>query len=227
MIRFLSATTRRASAEQGVTLVELIVAMAVMAIVMSVFGTVLASVQRTAMKEDSLGQSNDQVRLAVEEIDREMRSGNVLYDPSLENAANSVPGHIASCSGCQPYYTMRIYTQSNANTQTGGDAAGYTCVMWQVDSTQRLRSRTWPPDQPDQATAWRIVATGVVNRVTGVNAFALDSDPLKGSRTLNVSLQANTDISHYPNGTVSIQAAFTGRNTSYGYPVTVCQDAPS
>jgi prepilin-type N-terminal cleavage/methylation domain-containing protein len=219
MSRLFSAIRRRPIAEQGVTLVELIVAMAIISIVMSVFGTVFASVQRTAMKEDSLGQSNDQVRLAIEEIDREMRSGNVLYDPSLENGA--------SCSGCQAYYTLRIYTQTNANTRAGGDAAGYTCVMWQIDSTQRLLSRTWPPDQPDQATAWRIVATGVVNRVSGVHAFALDPDPLKGSRTLNVTFQANNDIIQYPNGTVSVQAAFTGRNTSYGYPVTVCQQAPS
>jgi prepilin-type N-terminal cleavage/methylation domain-containing protein len=213
--------------EDGFTLVEMVVALMLMSIVLLVFGTVLASVQRVAMKEDALGQSNEQIRLAIQEIDREMRSGNVIYDPGLENAGAGVPGSLASCTGCQPYYTMRIYTQTNANTRTGGDAAGFECVMWMIDSNQQLLARSWPPEQPENASGWRIVATGVVNRVNGQHAFSLDPDALKGGRTLNVVLQANNDITHFPTNTVTVQAAFTGRNTSYGYPVSVCQQAPS
>jgi prepilin-type N-terminal cleavage/methylation domain-containing protein len=213
--------------EDGFTLVEMVVTLMLMSIVLLVFGTVLASVQRVAMKEDALGQSNDQVRLAIQAIDREMRSGNVIYDPALENAGAGVPGNLASCTGCQPYYTMRIYTQTNANTRTGGDAAGFECVMWRIDSSQQLQTRSWPPEQPENASGWRVVATGVVNRVNGQHAFSLDPDALKGGRTLNVTLQANNDVTHFPKNTVTVQAAFTGRNTSYGYPVSVCQQAPS
>jgi len=182
-------------------------------------------VQKVSVKEDALGQSNDQVRLALEQIDHEMRSGNVIYDPSLENASG--PGAVASCTGCQPYYSMRLYTQTNADTRTTGDAAGFVCVMWQINTSQQLLERTWPPDQPEEASAWRIVASGVVNRATGIQAFSLDPDPLKGGRTLNVTLNVNSDITHYPNSTVTLQAAYTGRNTSYGYPVSVCAVAPS
>jgi prepilin-type N-terminal cleavage/methylation domain-containing protein len=224
-----STAPRRSTfrSQDGFTLVEMLVAMAIMSIVLAVFGTVFASVQNTAMKEDALGQSNDQIRLAIYEIDREMRSGNVIYDPSLENAASSVPGHIASCTGCLPNYSMRIYTQTNANTRTGGDAAGFECVMWQVDASQELLVRSWPPEQPEDASAWRVVATGIVNRVNNQPAFSLDPDPLKGGRTLNVTLQSNNDITHFPKNTVTEQDAFTGRNTSYGFPVSVCQQAPS
>ncbi|MBI3648783.1 MAG: type II secretion system protein [Actinobacteria bacterium] len=225
MRRPLAPVALRLSPEGGYTILELAVTMLLMSIVMLVFGTTLASVQRTAMKEDALGQTNDQARLALEEIDREMRSGNVLYDPGLENGTGA--GALSSCSGCKPYYTMRVYTQTNADTRTNGDASGFVCVMWQIDSSQRLLKRTWPPDQPENASAWNIVATGIVNRVDGTPAFQMDPDPLKGSRTLNVTLEANNDITHYPTGTVTLQAAFTGRNTSYGYPVSVCQLAPS
>jgi len=216
---------RRLRSDQGFTLVELVVAMSLMGIVLAVFGTTLASVQRTAVKEDAYGQSNDQARLALEQIDHEMRSGNVLYDPGLENGSGA--GALSSCTGCLPYYTMRIFTQTNADTRASGFGSGYLCVMWQIDANKQLLERTWPPDQPEEASAWRIVATGIVNRTVGSPAFTLDSDPLKGGRTLNVNLKVNADYTHYPGNTSTEQSAYTGRNTSYGYPVDVCSNAPS
>jgi prepilin-type N-terminal cleavage/methylation domain-containing protein len=126
---------QRVSDERGMTLIELLVAMMIMSIVIVVFGSVLASVQRTAMKEDALGQANDQIRLAMEQIDHEMRSGNVMYDPSLENGSGA--GAISSCSGCLPDYTMRIYTQTNADSR-----GQYECVLWQV-----VRKMRHPEDE--------------------------------------------------------------------------------
>jgi prepilin-type N-terminal cleavage/methylation domain-containing protein len=216
---------RRLHGQEGFTLVELMVAMSIMGIVLAIFGTTLASVQRTAVKEDVFGQSNDQARLALEQIDHEMRSGNVLYDPSLENGSGA--GALTSCTGCLPSYTMRIYTQTNSVTRADGSGNGYVCIMWTIDANKQLLSRTWPPDQPEEASGWRVVATGVVNRTVGTPAFALDGDPLKGGRTLNVTLKVNADYTHYASNTVTLQAAYTGRNTSYGYPVNVCADAPS
>ena len=224
-LRALVRFRRRLGRQDGFTLIELLIAITLMSIVMAVFGTTLASVQRTAMKEDRLSQSNDQARLALEQIDREMRSGNVLYSPALENGSGA--GALTSCTGCLPYYTMRIYTQTNADTRYSGFGSGYVCVMWQIDSQQRLLERTWPPEQPEEASDWRIVATGIVNRTVGTQAFSLDSDPLKGNRTLNVTLKINSQYSKDPASTMTLQDAFTGRNTSYGYPVSVCQDAPS
>jgi type II secretory pathway pseudopilin PulG len=202
------------------TLVELLVAMSIMSIVVVVFGSVLASVQRVAVKEDDLGQTNDQIRLALEQIDHELRSGNVMYDPSFENGGGA--SGVTSCSGCEPNYTMRLYTQTNANTR-----GQYMCVLWQIDDQQQLLTRMWPPGHTDQATGWRVVATSIVNRDLGIPAFALDPDPLKGDRTLDVTLAANADLTHDPNGTVTAQAAYTGRNTSYGYPTSLCSSTPS
>jgi type II secretory pathway pseudopilin PulG len=211
--------------EEGTSLVELLMAMAIMSIVVVVLGTTLSSIQRAAIKQDDLGQMNDQARLALEQIDHEMRSGNVLYDPDLENGggADALP----SCAGCEPGYTMRIYTQANASTRTLSSPTGHVCVLWQIDTEQRLLTTSWPPDQPENATAWRVVAEHVVNRDLGAAAFSLDTDPLKGGRTINISLAVNADLEHEPGQTMTLQAAYTGRNTSYGYPVSVCQDTPT
>lgn len=201
--------------ERGMTLVELLVAMFVLGVVMVVFTSVLASVQRAVARQDSLTRTLNEARLAIEEIDRELRSGNIYYDPGQETP---------------PYYTLRIYTQANASTRT--PSPGYWCVLWQIDGQQRLLVRSWPPLDPDRATPWRVVATGIVNRALGesdpVNrAFQIDPDPLKGGRTLNIALAVNDDLAGRPSQTVRLSTSITGRNTSYGYPVNVCAQLPT
>ena len=197
--------------ERGMTLVELLVAMFVLSIVTAIFGSTLASVQSAVVREDRYSQANDQVRLAMEQLDREIRSGNVLYDPATPLA------------GYLPYYYVRIYTQTNAPTR-----GGYVCSMWQIDTNQRLLTQRWSPANPNgTTTGWRVVATGVVNRALSEPAFQLDADPMKGNRTLNVTLAVNADLTHSPTQTVRLNAALTARNTSYGYPVSVCSTLPS
>jgi hypothetical protein len=71
------------------------------------------------------------------------------------------------------------------------------------------------------------VATDVVNRITGVSAFTMNTDPLKGERTVDVRLQVNPDVSNNPDRTIEIRASLTGRNTSYNYPDNICLTLPT
>lgn len=216
MIAFLRASVRRTRGEEGMTLAELLVSMAVMGIAVMIFTSVLASVQRGVVAQENLNRTLEDARLAIQQLDREIRSGNVLYDPALEN--NGQP----SCTGCQPGYTLRVATQSNAPTR-----GGHTCVLWTIDDQERLLTRRWPPNLPNSATPWRVVSTGVVNKTLGEPAFALDTDPLKGGRTLNITLALNEDLDGRPGQTARIRAALTGRNTSYDYPINVCATTPT
>lgn len=202
--------------EAGLSLVELVFAMLILSIVVVTFGTTLVAVQRAAVKEEALSQTLNQARLALEQLDRQIRSGNVLYDPALEG------GSQPTCTGCIPYYTVRVYTQANADT-----ASSYYCTLWKIDSSGVLSTRQWPPDDPSSATGWYVVATGILSRSLGERAFTLDTDPLKGSRTLNMALAVNTDSVGSPTRIVRVQAAITGRNTSYGFPTGVCTPTPS
>jgi prepilin-type N-terminal cleavage/methylation domain-containing protein len=201
--------------ERGVTLAELLIAMAILSIVMVIFGSVLASVQTAVVRQGSLSQTIDDAHLALQQLDHEMRSGNVLYDPALENGSG--PGAVTSCTGCLPGYTLRVYTQTNSL---------FKCVLWKIDTNQNLMTREWPPLDTDSARPWRVVASGIVNRSLSEPAWTLDADALKGGRTLNVAYAANNDLTHLPNQTVRVQSSLTGRNTSYGYPANVCQTTP-
>src|SRR5207247_761915 len=96
----------RLRSEEGMTLVELAISLVVVAVVLTMVMVVLVGMEKIYAKENDRTQTNNQARLAVEELDREIRSGNVLYDPANESdAANDV----------YPGMSLRIYTQSNAN----------------------------------------------------------------------------------------------------------------
>jgi type II secretory pathway pseudopilin PulG len=198
--------------EEGITLVEVVVATGILGIVMLVFTSMLGSVQQAVVAEDVRTRLNDQARLALADLDRQIRSGNLLYDPSIE--AGTVDPFGVTASG----YMFRVYTQTKYDTND--DAR---CALWLIDDDERLLYRYWPVLDPDEATDWRVVAEGVVNRQTSTSAFTLDST----GRTITVTIKANADYAHDPSATQTFTQSLTGRNTSFGYPNNVCQDLPS
>lgn len=199
--------------EQGITLVEVVVATAVLGIVMLVFTSTLGSMQQAVVAEDVRNRLNDQARLALGDLDRQVRSGNLLYNPDDEGTVD-IDGTPLAAAG----YMFRVYTQTKFQ-----ETDDPRCALWVVDDQQRLLYRYWPVLDPDAATDWRVVAEHIVNRETGAPAFALDAT----GRTLTASIQANADIQADPNATQTFAASLTGRNTSFGYPSNVCEDLPS
>ncbi len=192
------------------TLVELLVAMAILSIVMLVMTTTLTSIQRAVVEEDVRGRLNDQARLALQSIDRLVRSGNILYDPVDETGNDPY--------GAATGYLFRIYTQAE---QSENQAA--RCALWLVNDDQQLMYRTWPVLDPTAASQWQVVAEGIVNRDLGQPAFSLDS----AGRTIAVEFHVNPDLSDRPQATQVVEASLTGRNTSFGYPVQLCSELPN
>ncbi len=201
---------RRLGEERGMTLVELIVAMGILSIVMLVLTTTLSSIQRAVVEEDVRIRLNDQARLALQSLDRLVRSGNILYDPVDESGNDP---YDAGATG----YLFRIYTQ--AEQSASQDAR---CALWLVNDEQQLIYRTWPILDPDAASDWTIVADGIVNRDLAAPAFTLDS----AGRTIAVEFHVNPDLAKRPQATQVMEASLTGRNTSFGYPIQLCSELP-
>jgi hypothetical protein len=91
-----------------------------------------------------------------------------------------------------------------------------------VDDEERLLYRTWPILAPEDASNWTVVAEGVVNRSLGEPAFTLD----EAGRTIAVAFHVNPDLADRPQATQVVEASLTGRNTSFGYPVQLCETLP-
>ncbi len=190
--------------EGGFTLIELVVSSALTVLALGMVVSVLASAQTTEGRVAGRSANNDQARLAVSEIDRQVRSANLLYDPS---------------TGSPPNMSLLVYTQYNSVER---------CVQWEIQNENlvtRSWSSTWQTD--GLVSSWRVVATNVVNEIVSpvVPAFSLDtSQPDYGQRILNIDLVIND--SSNPASAAELQASVTGRNTEYGYPATVCASVP-
>lgn len=211
---------RRQPDDEGFTLIELLVSMIVFSIAIAmVFSAVILLGGKTRQVEGS-AEATSQVRQALAQIDRQVRSGNVLYSPAGE------PTFVASCttSTADSGSCMRVYTQSDGVAK---------CVQWQVlpdpasPGTSLLRSRTWSPDWqtvPGGVDPWQTVARGLVVSPSA-DPFTLASGGAYGSRLLNVHFEAIDE--RRGDDAVVITSSLSGRNTNYGYDAGQCTPVPA
>jgi prepilin-type N-terminal cleavage/methylation domain-containing protein len=228
---------RRLRSQAGFTLIEMLIAMSLLTIVMVVFLSALATSQTTVNRATVRSISNDQSRLAIQELDKEIRSGNVLYDPANCPPPPVNPSGAPTCDpaeGITQNMTLLIYTQTNANSRNPGNQ----CVQWRIspvtaDGLSQLQRRAWSVNwQSDgMVFGWRVVASNVVNRQppeggSAVPAFALDPTSAFGSRVVEVTILTNGDPDNGQSPTVRNTTQLTGRNTEYGYPSNICTTIP-
>jgi prepilin-type N-terminal cleavage/methylation domain-containing protein len=206
-----SRPARNLNAEDGFTLGEMVVATAILSIVLLVFTTTLATIQRSVGEQQIRSINNDNVRLALENLDRLVRSGNVLIDPSVVNTDCKATGSAYQC--------LLAYSQANGTT-----ALPARCIQWRVAGTT-LETRWWEPgDKATTTTAWREVATGIQNLQTTpvTETFRLDPDPLKQGRSVEVLFIVGTGTGGVDGPVARVEASLTARNTSYGYLSDAC-----
>lgn len=190
---------QRHRSESGLTLVELLVVVSIFGILLSGVYGVLIIVQRQTADISTRADAVDQARLALDQIDRQVRSGNVLIDPVVDQSAWPL--------------SMRVYTQANGDQR---------CVQWQLYQGQ-LRTRSWSSAGLSYSTvsSWAVIARRLVNSSTDV-PFALQGATTPyGSRLIDVRLLVGT--SGQP---VEVQSSLSGRNTEYGYDPNVCNPIP-
>ena len=211
--------TGRPDDQGGFTLVETMVASSLLLTILAICFAFMVSIQNAVGRSDSRQQSNDQATLAAHDVDRQIRSGNVLYDPAAEGSnAGTNPDSTAIPAG----FSLRVYTQANGLQR---------CVQWRLLNTNVLQRRSWSQSWrvDGQVSGWATVASGIVNP-TNQPPFALDSSSGFGgagnSRLVNVDLLANNNTSK--GATAEVQLSVAGRNTEY-FPTNsgLCGDIPT
>ena len=172
----------------------------------------------------------EDMRLGLSQIDRQVRSGNVILDPSEETYANS---------GVGVFYSMRIFTQEGPTPR---------CAQWRVidhdgNGYGNLEFRTWDPDYPlvNDVTGWGVVAHNIVDvgvHPTSVSQITTDPatwppfwvDKSSGSQTeaqfIRITLRLKAQGAKASSKPASVTSVVTGRNTIFGYPSTSCSDVP-
>ncbi len=187
--------------DSGVSLVEVLVTMMIFSLIMAGIYSVLITVQRQSRDISGREETVGNARLATEQMDRQIRSGNVLYDPAKETLPLS----------------MRVYTQANGNER---------CIQWQVLGTQ-LRMRAWSTSWKfdGNVSSWGIVARGLQNTST-TPPFALEGGSTAyGSRLLDIDLRVKDPASS--GNVLQIKTSLSGRNTLYGFDPGICDAVPT
>ena len=203
--------------DEGFTLVELMVTMVVLGLAMSIVTSALMGIQTLTRDTQGSADANFEARQAIAQIDRQVRSGNVLYSPANETEPATCTPDGTDAGSC-----MRVYTQANGSER---------CVQWQVlqdpddAGTQILRSRSWSPTwQTDSNyTGWTTQARGLVSSPTTAPFRLEGAVTASSSRFLVVQFEAKDPRRDDP---VVITSSVSGRNTNYGHDGGLCTPAP-
>ncbi len=183
--------------DRGLSLVEVLVAMTLSTIVFGIAATAVVDMMKNTQLITARSEAVRQMYLASQQIERQVRSGNVLYPDTSSG-------------------TLKIYTQANGSQR---------CVRWRLDRpTGELLTRSWSSSDVNDKTSWRVVAQNVTNP-SGVQPFVVQAGSPYGGRLLEVNLQIKSDVRGKQSDQVRL--AISGRNTTYGYGATVCDAEPT
>lgn len=192
--------------DAGTTLVELLTAMVLFSLLLGGTGAFVASMARAQRQVEDRGSRLAQANSALGLFDRQLRSGNVLYDPAAAVTPTATPAEVQR---------LRVYTQANGMQK---------CVEWRLyGSTQglSLERRSWDPAwrTTGQITPWEAAATDLVLATT--SAFTVQDSGRRVRLTFDVRpARGETRV-------ISVSTSVTGRNTEYGYNTLVCNDVPA
>ncbi len=210
--------------DAGFTLVELLVSMTIFSVLMAIILSLMITMMYQA--KDNLGRQRavEQGRLGLSQIDRQIRSGNLILNPADEDPDDS---------GVGVNYSLRIYTQE------GGEDK---CVQWRVifyDSSEfgRLEYREWSPVDTTTVTPWTRVASNLVAPTAAFAAtdseswppFWLDTNLPTGSDAQNIRVTLRLSDPDAKEGSKPqvLTSVITGRNTVFGYPSLTCNVVPT
>lgn len=181
----------RTGDESGITVLEVTITSAMILILMAAVLPILTNAFGTLTAQQSRADTTDQLQFAMQRIERDVRSGNVIDEPGTVDGA--------------PGMELRVFTQLY------GDP--FRCVQYRV-STGRLERRDRDPAASWPAT-WEVIAEGVGNATATppVPAFTRSSD----RQTLVIDLIMNR--AEKTSAAVRVASSVTARNTkSYDTP---------
>lgn len=209
--------------DEGFTITEVVVVMSISTLLLTLAFSVLITISRQTVDNMGRAQQVQQARIGLAQIDRQVRSGNVISNPEHETVANS---------GVPPGYSLRVYTQADGVFQ---------CAQWRVvfedGATEggRLEYRSWDPAWQSTGLVedWRAVGHHLIDQ-TAIDPSAAkpfykigDDDDTTQAHSVRVSLWLRDAQALDGSKASTIETVITGRNTVFGYPQDRCDNVPT
>lgn len=184
--------------EVGFTLIELMVAMGIFMILISILLIATSQLARGAVRVQVTAQSTSEVLLVFQNLDRQVRYSDAINAPG------------SGASGDR-YVEFRVPAASSASGLV-------TCVQWRfrpVDGT--VQTRRWTDGSTVAPTAWSTRLSNVVD--TGAADYPFARDLTLPRQQLHLELDTGTAA--VDSGT-AIDTSFVARNSSSAAGTAVC-----
>jgi prepilin-type N-terminal cleavage/methylation domain-containing protein len=194
----LRASDEDGARDQGVTLVETLVAMSIFSVVLTIFMAAVLSMTTSTGRVNATTDAGDGVRAAFLKLDRQVRYADAINQPVQTSAG-------------------RWYVEFRTSQRANGQPT--LCTQWRYDPTvQEMQVRTWNDGQVPAAT-FRTITTDVLPpQPSGSSPFTVAlADGDHANQKLAVALTAGSGTGAYA-GRASMQTSFVARNSSTASP---------
>lgn len=203
----------RLQEDDGTSLIELVVGMAIMTIFMGMFTGAMLLMSNTVNKVQAVSVTSSQTTSAFLTLDREVRYASGVSNPAFD----------ATWGWHVEFATQQVNHSTSPATQTT------VCTQLRTYQNQ-LAQRTWTLNSSNAAvsgsgTAWKPLASGLTPAAVAQSAspFALSTAP-GGQQTLTVTLSATStpgNATSYSSSVYTALNSVTGAGTTD--PASVCQ----
>lgn len=186
-------TQHRPRGESGTTLIEMLVAMGIFTIVVTVFMGGLVGMTQSTARSQSVSDSADAVRKAFQRMDKQVRYASAINRPG------------AGASGAR-------YVEFRTTAVPAGKSP--FCTQWRYDpTTAQLQVRTWDDVPSAPVSAWSTIVTSARNDLTLTDNLPFAFTPADATYTRQ-SLTVTLDVGYGTQAGSQMSSTFVARNSS-------------
>jgi len=203
---FGKAIRLREERESGMTLVELIVAMGILTILLTISLTAVVTLSKNTVRVQAQSTATDQLRATFQRLDKEVRYASAINTPGTAGDSIYVEYLVDS-------------TVANGTPQ---------CVQWRyVKTTGDLQRRTWTPGSAPK-TVWQTTVSDLRNKLSDAaqQPFTVErAGNTLGKVYSHQQLQVFLDTGMGGSGDArggQLKANFVALNSSNASPLSVC-----
>jgi prepilin-type N-terminal cleavage/methylation domain-containing protein len=177
--------------ESGLSLVEMVVAMAIVAVALGLVVPIFEITNSSASSLQSRANEDAQLRLALVQLESEISSAQVLYATSPPAGS---PNYSTTNTGVGAGFALLVLSDLHGNQ---------SCIQWRLASGN-LQERSWQPSTPPTSLAWETVASGLTN------SASLPPFQVSSSAPYPVTIQLISDPGGAAQISIDTQAIPTG-----------------
>lgn len=157
--------------DTGLGLVEVLVSMTLLAIALSVFGVAFSAMLRTSESSQDVGAVTDQTRLALNELDRQVRSGYWVKPTTIPGASSAITVLTVNRDGAKRCWIWALDTLNGRLMSFNYSPGGSVPALASFGAVGGNRWHIAAGPEGDPAESRRVIVSGSLAATSPVQAL--------------------------------------------------------